>query len=160
MFVCVCTYNIDVYIYIHVCMSISIATQYIDTSIDVIHIHTCIFRYTYTRTGWRRPVGCLELQVIFRKRATNHRALLRKITCTDKISYSSSPLCIDLCGWSIHLCGLLGPLKLQVSFAEYRHAPLSRHAQQPHTSWEVGGWGLMSPTPRRKWYLTTGRRAH
>ena len=32
---------------------------------------------------------------------------------------------------------------------------------------EVGGWGrdpfsrnLMSPTPRRKWYLTTGRRAH
>ena len=33
--------------------------------------------------------------------------------------------------------------------------------------WEVGSWGrvpfsrnLMSPTPRRKWYLTTGRRAH
>jgi len=32
---------------------------------------------------------------------------------------------------------------------------------------EVGGWGrvpfsrnLMSPTPRRKWYSTTGRRAH
>ena len=32
---------------------------------------------------------------------------------------------------------------------------------------EVGGWGrvpfsrnLMRPTPRRKWYLTTGRRAH
>jgi len=32
---------------------------------------------------------------------------------------------------------------------------------------EVGGWGrdpfsrnLMSPTPRRKWYLTTGRRFH
>ena len=35
------------------------------------------------------------------------------------------------------------------------------------SSGEVGGWGrvpfsrnLMSPTPRRKWYLTTGRRAH
>ena len=26
-------------------------------------------------TGWRRPIGCLELQVIFRKRATNNRAL-------------------------------------------------------------------------------------
>jgi len=33
--------------------------------------------------------------------------------------------------------------------------------------WEVGGWGrvpfsrnLMKPTPRRKWYLTTGRRFH
>jgi len=31
-------------------------------------------------TGWRRPVGCLKLQVIFRKRATNYRALLRKMT--------------------------------------------------------------------------------
>jgi len=35
------------------------------------------------------------------------------------------------------------------------------------SSGEVGGWGrvpfsrnLMSPTPRRKWYLTTGRRFH
>jgi len=35
------------------------------------------------------------------------------------------------------------------------------------SDWEVGCWGrvpfsrnLMSPTPRRKWYLTTGRRAH
>jgi len=33
--------------------------------------------------------------------------------------------------------------------------------------WEVGGWGrdpfsrnFMKPTPRRKWYLTTGRRFH
>ena len=26
-------------------------------------------------TGWRRPIGCLKLQVIFRKRATNYRAL-------------------------------------------------------------------------------------
>ena len=31
--------------------------------------------------GWRRPRGCLKLQVIFRKRATNYRALLRKMTC-------------------------------------------------------------------------------
>ena len=35
------------------------------------------------------------------------------------------------------------------------------------TQGEVGGWGrvpfsrnLMKPTPRRKWYLTTGRRFH
>ena len=38
------------------------------------------------RTGWRRPIGCLKLQVIFRKRATNYRALLRKITCKNKVS--------------------------------------------------------------------------
>ena len=29
-------------------------------------------------TGWRRPIGCFKLQVIFRKRTTNYRALLRK----------------------------------------------------------------------------------
>jgi len=29
-------------------------------------------------TGWWRPIGCLQLQVIFRQRATNYRALLRK----------------------------------------------------------------------------------
>ena len=44
-------------------------------------------------TGWRRPIKCLELQVIFRKRPNNYRALLRKMTCEDKASYGSSPLC-------------------------------------------------------------------
>jgi len=34
-----------------------------------------------------------QLQVIFRKRATNYRALLRKMTCKDKASYGSSPPC-------------------------------------------------------------------
>ena len=46
-----------------------------------------------TITGWRRPIGCLKLQVIFRKRATNYRALLRKMTCKDKASYDSTPPC-------------------------------------------------------------------
>jgi len=31
-------------------------------------------------TGWQRPIGCLKLQVIFRKRAITYRALLRKPT--------------------------------------------------------------------------------
>jgi len=31
-------------------------------------------------TGWRRPIGCLELQVIFRKRATDYSALLQEMT--------------------------------------------------------------------------------
>ena len=49
-------------------------------------------------TGWRRPIECLELKVIFRKRATNHRALLRKMTFEDKASYGSSPprMCLKL----------------------------------------------------------------
>jgi len=44
-------------------------------------------------TGWRRPIGCLKLQVIFRKRATNYRALWQKMTYEDKASYDSTPPC-------------------------------------------------------------------
>ena len=39
-------------------------------------------------TGWRRRRGCLKLQVIFRKRATNCRALLREFTY-ESYSYES-----------------------------------------------------------------------
>jgi len=42
-------------------------------------------------TGWPRLIECLTLQGIFRKRATNYRALLRKMTSKDKASYGSSP---------------------------------------------------------------------
>ena len=59
------------------------------------HIHAYILNIKVTRplyttrnkhrdTGRRRLIGCLILQVIFRKRATNYRALLRKMTYEDK----------------------------------------------------------------------------
>jgi len=44
-------------------------------------------------TGWQRPIGCLKLQVIFRKRATNYRALFREMTYKDKASHGCSPPC-------------------------------------------------------------------
>ena len=44
---------------------------------------------TGTGTGWRRPTGFLKLQVIFRKRATDYRALWRKMTYKDKASCRS-----------------------------------------------------------------------
>ena len=44
-------------------------------------------------TGWRRLIGSLKLQIIFHKRATKYRALLRKMTYKDKGSYGSSPPC-------------------------------------------------------------------
>ena len=47
-----------------------------------------------SKIGWRRPIGSLKLQVIFRKRATNYRALLRKMTYENKASYDSTPPCI------------------------------------------------------------------
>ena len=37
----------------------------------------------------RRCIGCVKLQVSFRTRATYYRALLRKITYRDKVSYAS-----------------------------------------------------------------------
>jgi len=44
-------------------------------------------------TGWRRPIGCLYLQVIFCKRDTSYRALLRKMAYKHKASYDSTPPC-------------------------------------------------------------------
>ena len=48
-------------------------------------------------TGWTRLIRYLKLQVIFRNRATNFRALLRKMTYEDKASHAvSSPPCTNL----------------------------------------------------------------
>jgi len=48
-------------------------------------------------TGWRRLIGSTKLQVIFHKRATKYRSLLRKMTYKDKGSYESSPPCTSSC---------------------------------------------------------------
>jgi len=68
------------------------------------HLYTCIYAHTYVYTyiyntihthptGWRRLIGSPKLQIIFHKRATKYRALLRKMTYQDKGSYESSPPC-------------------------------------------------------------------
>ena len=44
-------------------------------------------------TGWRRLIGSPKLHIIFHKRATKYRSLLRKMTYKDKGSYHSSPPC-------------------------------------------------------------------
>ena len=44
-------------------------------------------------TGWRRLIGSPKVWIIFHKRATKYRSLLRKRTYKDKGSYESSPLC-------------------------------------------------------------------
>ena len=44
-------------------------------------------------TGWQRLIGFPKLQIIFHKRATKYRSLLRKMTYKDKESYESSPPC-------------------------------------------------------------------
>ena len=44
-------------------------------------------------TGWRRLIGSPKLQIIFHKRATKCRSLLRKMTYKDEGSYEPSPSC-------------------------------------------------------------------
>jgi len=44
-------------------------------------------------TGWRRCIRSLKLQISFRKRTTNYRAVSREMTCKDKASYDSTPPC-------------------------------------------------------------------
>ena len=46
-------------------------------------------------TGWQRLIGSPKLQIIFHKRATKYRSLLRKMTYKDKGSYESWPPCIS-----------------------------------------------------------------
>ena len=63
---------------------------------SLLYAHDLTFirrRHESRHTGWQRPIGCLNLQIFFRKRATNHRALQRKMTYEDKASCKSTPLC-------------------------------------------------------------------
>jgi len=76
-----------------------------------VYIRVCIHVCAYSRiacradlfvyceyTAWRRPIGCLNLQVFFRKRATNHRSLLWKKTYI----YTYSSLCCSFCMLRVH----------------------------------------------------------
>jgi len=101
--VCVC---VCVYVFVYVCVSIC---TYVCVCVCVCGrvsagVYVCVYS---PRTGWRRLIGCLKLQVIFCKRATNYRALLRKMTYKDKASYESSPphilfcMCFSMCA---HMC--------------------------------------------------------
>ena len=47
----------------------------------------------FVHTEWRRRIGYFKLQVIFRKKAIDYRALLRKMTYKDKASCDSTPPC-------------------------------------------------------------------
>jgi len=59
-------------------------------------MYTRMYEYARQATGWRRLIGCLKLHVIFRTRAANCRALLRKTTYEDKALYDSTPPCITM----------------------------------------------------------------
>jgi len=62
--------------------------------------------------GWRRLIGSPRLQIIFHKRATKYRSLLRKVTYKDKGSHESSPPCI--CVLSLPATLRMGPFSCLV----------------------------------------------
>ena len=70
--------HIHIYVYTVICISLSLSVA-----------NKC--------TGWRKPIGYLKLQVIFRKITTNYMALLLKIIYEDTASYGSLPPCIVKC---------------------------------------------------------------
>ena len=68
----------------------------------LVYRYSCTNAYPYmyrlirtqrVATGWRRLIGSPKLQIIFHKRATKYRSLLRKMTYKDKGSYESLPPC-------------------------------------------------------------------
>jgi len=68
----------------------------------------------FSAAGWRRPIGCLTLQVIFGKRATNHRALLRGKKWPSQIR---------------HLTHLRHPVVAKIMNESYLHMYESCHIQ-------------------------------
>jgi len=61
-------------------------------------VNACVYREA------KNPITCLNLRDIFRKRATNHRAVLQKMTYEDKASYWSSPPCIPCVYVPVCMC--------------------------------------------------------
>jgi len=99
----------------------------------LLYVIICTFAHPtrVTRTGWRRPIGCLELHVIFRKRATYYRALLRKMTCEDTAPYRSSPTCMCPCLLAKNFTRRTGVCR--VSESQYPTARYRMYILTPYT---------------------------
>ena len=77
-------------LYVYVCIYVQMVCIHTFVCIHVLFLSNRI----PSGTGWRRWLGYLKLLVSVRKRDTNYRALLRKMTYEDKAPYASSTPCI------------------------------------------------------------------
>ena len=90
LFMYICAY---IRVYICACMYTYIYNTYIHVCVCVRCVCVRVYIQQLISWCWQRCIGCLKMQVSFGKRATNHRALLRKITYKDTASYDSTPPC-------------------------------------------------------------------
>jgi len=84
-------YIIDICTRTHSHTHKSFHMQHVATSNDINFAVTSAIMTRGKHTGWRRLIGSPKLQIIFHKRATKYRSLLREMTYKDKGSYESSP---------------------------------------------------------------------
>ena len=73
-------------------MESTVSTVHSETLATTSFIQTFLLSSTYVRYKLAKTRRMPKLQVVFRKRATEYRALLRKITFDDKASYGSRHL--------------------------------------------------------------------
>ena len=85
-------------------------------------------RHHYSN-GILQHIECLKLQVIFRKRATNYRALLQNLSYTDKALYDSTPPCSSFQDTDIHK----HTHTLTISMSRYQHIQTHVHKHTTHT---------------------------
>ena len=107
---------IHIYMYVYIFLSrvaspalILYAGTHKYTQTRYIYVYACLYVYVFLpeySTGGRRPIGCLKLQVIFRKRTTNYRFFLREMTYKDQASFGSSPPC-SFASFDVNLCFVL-----------------------------------------------------
>jgi len=98
-----------VFVYVHVYMSVFVCVDDHPLGFGGSSFSRVVKLKHLSLTAWRRLIGWLKLRVSFRKRATNcralfktatnYRALLRKMTYKDKVSYGSPPPCSP---WQTH----------------------------------------------------------
>jgi len=83
----------------HLCVPTHMHTHTHTHLYTLTHTYTHLCTHTHTAgaagTGWRRCIGCFQLQVIFCKRAMNCWFLLRKMIYENKASHGSLPTCTN-----------------------------------------------------------------
>jgi len=97
-------------------------------SLPVIATPYWVWILRHSATGWR---GGLKLQISFRKRATDFRALLRKMTYGGKAFFDATPPCTTHMS---HTCHTLYYSDLKRGYTHVTHMSHTCHTHVTHMS--------------------------